>query len=115
MEEQQTDKPYQILLAEDDRLTRTLLERTLLKAGYEVTCAENGETALNLLENWPSNSDSRAPSLILIDIQMPGMDGFETTRRIRHFSCYSYLPILALTADVVSGIHEAVKEAGMND
>ena len=109
MEEQQTGRPYQILLAEDDRLTRKLLERTLLKAGYEVTPAENGQEALRLF-------NKKFFQIILTDWMMPEMDGLELCRAIRKGrQDLGYVFIIIFTSkesksDIVAGL-----EAGADD
>lgn len=109
VEKQRTGKPYQILLTEDDRLTRRLLERTLLKAGYEVISAENGKEALRLFnENFFQ--------IILTDWMMPEMDGLELCRAIRKDKRESgYVFIIIFTSkesksDIVAGL-----EAGADD
>jgi CheY-like chemotaxis protein len=81
----------------------------LESAGCEVVAVNNGQQALQALKD--NNFD-----LVLMDCQMPTMDGFETTRRIRQqTSNYSQIPIIALTADIQEGIMEQCREAGMND
>lgn len=100
-------RPLSILLAEDvfanQMLVRTILER----AGHRVTVVENGEEAVDALTISPQAFD-----LILMDVQMPKMDGMEATRRIRQLG--ATLPILALTANVLREEREACVEAGMN-
>jgi len=109
VEEQQTGRPYQILLAEDDRLTRRLLERTLLKAGYEVTSADNGQEALQLF-------NEKFFQIILTDWMMPEMDGLELCRAIRKGrQDLGYVFIIIFTSkesksDIVAGL-----EAGADD
>ncbi len=101
-----------ILLAEDDAVsqlgTRCLLERL----GHEVRTASNGATALSLLA---SGEDF---DLVLMDVQMPEMDGVEATRRIRQGDCgpdCAGLPVIALTAYAMSGDRERLLAAGMTD
>ena len=81
----------------------------LESAGCEVVAVNDGQLALQALKD--NNFD-----LVLMDCQMPTMDGFETTRRIRQqASDYSQIPVIALTADIQEGIMEQCREAGMND
>jgi predicted signal transduction protein with EAL and GGDEF domain len=98
-----------ILVADDDALTRRLLEKTLEQAGYEVVVAENGRKALECL------SSAEGPRLALLDWLMPGLNGVEVCREIRRHSEYPYTYIILLTAksskvDVVTGL-----EAGADD
>jgi CheY-like chemotaxis protein len=99
-----------VLVVEDNltnqRVTATMLER----AGHRVVLADNGATALALL-------DREVFDLILMDVQMPGMDGFETTRQIRKSQQRdgTYTPIVAITAHALSGDRERCLQAGMDD
>ena len=98
-----------ILLAEDNDVN-ALLATTLLQAvGYEVTRVENGAKAVQV-------ADERAFDLILMDVQMPVLDGLEATRRIRGLSGRSAVrPIVALTANAMRADREACLAAGMDD
>jgi len=92
-----------ILVADDDALTRRLLEKTLEQAGYEVLVVENGRKALECL------SSTDGPRLALLDWLMPGLNGVEVCREIRRHSEYPYTYIILLTAktskvDVVTGL-----------
>jgi diguanylate cyclase (GGDEF)-like protein len=98
-----------ILVADDDALTRRLLEKTLEQAGYEVVVAEDGRKALECL------SSAEGPRLALLDWLMPGLNGVEVCREIRRHSEYPYTYIILLTSksskvDVVTGL-----EAGADD
>jgi PAS domain S-box-containing protein len=97
-----------VLVAEDNLANQLVAKRFLTKWGLNVSIAEDGEVALKLLEN-------ESFSLILMDIQMPKVDGYEATIAIRQIEKYKNLPIIALTASVTSGIREKVLAAGMND
>ncbi len=109
METQQQDNAFPVLLAEDDRLTRRLLERTLLNAGYKVTSVANGHEALDIF------NDQFFP-IILTDWMMPEMDGLQLCKAIRenkHSSGYVFIVIFTSkesTSDIVSGL-----EAGADD
>lgn len=98
-------EPMRILLAEDNLANQILVVRTLEELGDQVDCAGDGEQAIELLQQ--NNYD-----LILMDVQMPNLDGLEATRRIRTMG-YS-LPILALTASVTRSDIKTCFEAGMN-
>jgi CheY-like chemotaxis protein len=99
-----------ILLAEDNlanqRVARTILE----KAGHSVVVAETGKFAMMLL-------DEQSFDLILMDVQMPEMDGFEATAAIREREKHTgkHTPIIAMTAHAMSGDRERCLEAGMDD
>jgi predicted signal transduction protein with EAL and GGDEF domain len=98
-----------ILVADDDALTRRLLEKTLEQAGYEVVVADNGRKALEFL------SSTDGPRLALLDWLMPGLNGVEVCREIRRRTEYPYTYIILLTSkaskvDVVTGL-----EAGADD
>lgn len=98
-----------ILIAEDDPVSRRILEATLVKWGYEVTVTLDGLQAWDLLQR------EDAPSLAILDIMMPGMDGLEICRKVRQLPHASppYLILLSAMSDkeqVVSGIR-----AGAND
>jgi CheY-like chemotaxis protein len=102
-----------ILVAEDNPVNQTVVKRMLTKDGYEVDIANNGEAVLNKVEK-------QGPyDLIFMDCQMPHMDGYEATRRIRaleqNISSPKRIPIIALTANAMLGDREKCLEAGMDD
>ncbi|WP_163338618.1 response regulator [Desulfopila sp. IMCC35008] len=101
--------PLQILLAEDEYINRTLAQTLLERAGWEVTAVENGLEVIDILE-------TKSFDLILMDIQMPELDGFETTRRIRKQEQKTgiHLPIIAMTAYAIKGDRERCLDAGMD-
>ena len=100
--------PIQILIAEDNPVNQTLAIRTLHKLGYEPGLAENGKQAIEEIER--SHYD-----VILMDVQMPEMDGLEATRIIRKLT-YAVQPhIIAMTANAMEGDREMCIAAGMND
>ncbi|WBA44164.1 PAS domain S-box protein [Hymenobacter canadensis] len=96
-----------ILLVEDNEYNRLMAKTFLLNAHMKVTEAENGQVALDCVAR-------NSFDLILMDMQMPVMDGFEATRRLRHDLGLT-LPIIALTASAVSGEKERCLAAGMDD
>lgn len=98
-----------ILLAEDNLVNQKLATIILSKAGYKVTVAANGKQALDIFTSNPKDFDA-----ILMDIQMPEMDGYEATRCIRK-NGDNDIPIVAMTANAMKGDRELCLEAGMND
>jgi PAS domain S-box-containing protein len=97
-----------ILLAEDNEVNITTLADYLLVKGYQVVVARNGAAAIE-------RAMELHPDLILMDIQMPGMDGLEVTRRIRANPTLGMIPIIALTALAMPGDRERCLAAGADD
>jgi len=94
-----------ILYVEDNPDNRSLIRRVLEAEGYAVLEAPSARNALSTLE-------LRRPDLILMDINMPDMDGYTLTARIRAMPAYSRVPIVAVTANVMRGDREKSLEAG---
>jgi signal transduction histidine kinase len=109
---EQAKRSASILLVDDNPVNRRMAKIMLLKAGYRVTTAENGRQTLDLYQDSPDLFD-----LILMDINMPEMDGFETTRQIRIQEAVSgtRIPIVAFTANVLPVFKERCAKAGMDD
>jgi two-component system, cell cycle response regulator DivK len=97
-----------ILLIEDNELNRDMLSRRLQKRGYEVVMAADGETGVAMAQ-------AEAPGLILMDVSLPGIDGWEATRRLRAAPQTRHIPIVALTAYTTSGDQEKALAAGCDD
>jgi two-component system, cell cycle response regulator DivK len=97
-----------ILLVEDNKTNRDMLTRRLLKRGYEVVIALDGESGLSLAE-------SEAPNLILMDMSLPILDGWEATRRLKAGSATQHIPVIALTAHAMSSDRHKALEAGCDD
>jgi two-component system, cell cycle response regulator DivK len=97
-----------ILLIEDNELNRDMLSRRLQKRGYEVVMAADGETGVAMAQ-------ADAPGLILMDVSLPGIDGWEATRRLRAAPETRHIPIVALTAYTTSGDREKALAAGCDD
>ena len=97
-----------VLLVEDNPINQMVAQKMLEKIGVESTLAADGQEALNMLEQGKFDA-------VLMDCQMPVMDGFEAARRIREQSLLSELPVIAMTANVMEGDREKCLEAGMND
>ena len=97
-----------ILLVEDNPVNQMVAKGMLLKLGCRVSLAENGEEALQQLAQ-------QRPDLILMDCNMPIMDGYEATQRIRQDGRWADLPIIALTANALADERERCLQLGMND
>ena len=100
-----TDSKGTILYVEDNLDNRTLVRRVLLSEDYELIEAVNAMEALKVLE-------TTKPDLILMDINMPDMDGYTLTSKIKTKPGFERVPILALTANVMRGDKEKTLEAG---
>jgi len=99
-----------ILVAEDNDLNQELVSALLEDAGLHVTLAVNGRVALELLASAPDGFDG-----VLMDCQMPVLDGYAATRALRADPRWRALPVIAMTANAMSGDREKALEAGMND
>jgi CheY-like chemotaxis protein len=97
-----------ILLVEDNEMNRDMLSRRLIRKGFEVIMAIDGEQALALAQ-------SELPDLILMDMSLPVIDGWEATRRVKAAEATSNIPIIALTAHAMSGDREKTLNAGCDD
>ena len=97
-----------VMVVEDDPINMMLITEVLRKMGFEILKAENGRTALDILPH-------HQPELIFMDVNMPELDGFATTRLIRQMpEPHRSVPIIALTADAMPGDKQRCMEAGMN-
>ena len=94
-----------ILLVEDNEMNRDMLSRRLIRSGYEVFLAVDGQQGADM-------ALSEQPDLILMDIQLPGIDGYEATRRIRKIPALAKVPIIAVTSYALSGDEAKTREAG---
>ena len=97
-----------ILLVEDNENNRDMLSRRLQKRNYEVAIAVDGAEAC-------ARAESERPDLILMDMHLPVLDGWEATRRLKARPETGSIPIIALTADAMSGDREKALEAGCDD
>jgi two-component system, cell cycle response regulator DivK len=97
-----------ILLVEDNEMNRDMLSRRLVRNGFEVAIAVDGEQGIAMAQ-------SEHPDLILMDMSLPVIDGWEATRRVRASGMTSDIPIIALTAHAMSGDREKAIEAGCDD
>ena len=94
-----------ILVVEDQEDNRRILRDLLTNAGYEIIEVENGEEALAVVAR-------ELPDLILMDIQLPLLDGYEVTRRIRADPAFRSIPIIAITSYALSGDEGKARAAG---
>ncbi len=97
-----------ILLVEDNEMNRDMLSRRLSRKGYVVVIAEDGETALEIVSE-------ENPDLILMDLSLPGMDGWEATRQLKAGEKTRHIPVIALTAHALSSDREKAMETGCDD
>jgi two-component system, cell cycle response regulator DivK len=97
-----------ILIVEDQEDNRRIIRDLLLASDYALAEATTGEEGLALAER-------ERPDLILMDIQLPGMDGYEVTRRIKANPALRHIPIIAVTSYALSGDDQKAFEAGCND
>jgi signal transduction histidine kinase/DNA-binding response OmpR family regulator/HPt (histidine-containing phosphotransfer) domain-containing protein len=98
-----------LLLVEDNEINQQVAVELLTQAGFRVTTAHNGQAAIARVRA----SDPDPFDLVLMDLQMPEMDGYTATRELRQLG--QTLPIVAMTADAMSGVAERCRAAGMND
>ena len=97
-----------ILLVEDNEMNRDMLARRLERRGYEVIIAVDGRQGVTLAE-------AELPNLILMDMSLPELDGWEATRQIKAAPATHAIPIIALTAHAMSGDREKALDAGCDD
>jgi CheY-like chemotaxis protein len=97
-----------ILLVEDNEMNRDMLSRRLLRQGFEVVMAVDGGQAVIM-------ADSERPDLILMDMSLPVIDGWEATRRVKAADRTAHIPVIALTAHAMSGDREKALNAGCDD
>jgi two-component system, cell cycle response regulator DivK len=102
-----TQRP-RILLVEDNEMNRDMLTRRLERRGYEVLSARDGAEAL-------AKARSEAPELILMDMSLPVIDGWEATRQLKADPATRAIPVIALTAHAMSGDREKALAAGCDD
>ena len=97
-----------ILLVEDNEMNRDMLSRRLQRRGYEVVTAVDGESGLALTR-------TEAPALVLMDMSLPGVDGWEATRQLKADPATRAIPVIALTAHAMAGDREKALAAGCDD
>ena len=97
-----------ILLVEDNEMNRDMLARRLERQGYQVVIAVDGDQGVRLAQ-------AEAPDLILMDMSLPVLDGWEATRQLRALPATQTIPIIALTAHAMAGDREQALQAGCDD
>jgi len=97
-----------VLLVEDNEMNRDMLSRRLTRRGFEVVFAANGQQGVDIAR-------SEKPDIILMDMSLPVMDGWEATRRIKADGMMRRIPVIGLTAHAMSGDREKAIEAGCDD
>ena len=97
-----------ILLVEDNEMNRDMLSRRLVRNGYEVSIAMDGQQGVDM-------AMSEQPDLILMDMSLPVIDGWEATRRIKANDATRRIPVIALTAHAMAGDREKAMEVGCDD
>ena len=97
-----------ILIVEDNEMNLDMLSRRLERRGYEVVIATDGATGVNMAK-------SEQPNLILMDMSLPVMDGWEATRQIKADDSVKAIPVIALTAHAIAGDREKALAAGCDE
>jgi CheY-like chemotaxis protein len=97
-----------ILIVEDNEMNRDMLSRRLVKRGYDVDIAVDGEQGLAMARSAP-------PALILMDMSLPGLDGWEATRQLKALPETRGVPVIAITAHAMAGDREKALAAGCDD
>ena len=97
-----------ILLVEDNEMNRDMLSRRLKRRGYDVSIAVNGQEGIDM-------TIEENPDIVLMDMSLPVIDGWEATRQLKNNSQTQSIPIMALTAHAMSGDREKALEAGCDD
>ncbi len=97
-----------ILLVEDNEMNRDMLSRRLERKGYVVVLATDGQSGVEMAE-------SEAPDIVLMDMSLPVLDGWEATRRLKAKPATRHVPVIALTAHAMSGDRDKALDAGCND
>ncbi len=97
-----------ILIVEDNELSRDMLSRRLRRKGYEVLVATDGQEGIAMAQR-------ELPDLVLMDLSLPDLDGWEATRRLKKDAKTQHIPVIALTAHAMSGDREKAIDAGCDE
>ena len=97
-----------ILLVEDNEMNRDMLSRRLTRKGHEVLIAVNGAEGIR-------KAEQAVPDLVLMDLSLPEVDGWEATRRLKAIEATKQIPIIALTAHAMAGDRQRALDAGADD
>jgi CheY-like chemotaxis protein len=102
------NKMPKILLVEDNEMNRDMLARRLVRRGFEVVVAVDGQAGVEMARQ-------ERPDLILMDLSLPIMDGWEATRKLKADEATRHIPVVALTAHAMTGDREKALEAGCDE
>jgi CheY-like chemotaxis protein len=97
-----------VLLVEDNEMNRDMLSRRLIRRGFEVLLAVDGEQGV-------ATAEKELPDIILMDMSLPVLDGWEATRRIKSADTTRAIPVIALTAHAMAGDRDKAMDAGCDD
>lgn len=97
-----------ILLVEDNEMNRDMLSRRLIRKGFEICIAEDGQKGIEM-------AASERPDLILMDMSLPIVNGWDATRQIKAEDSLKHIPVIALTAHAMAGDREEALSAGCDD
>jgi two-component system cell cycle response regulator DivK len=97
-----------VLLVEDNEMNRDMLSRRLIRRGFQVVFAVDGQQGVDL-------AHSERPDIILMDMSLPAIDGWEATRRVKADNATRSVPVIGLTAHAMAGDREKAIEAGCDD
>ena len=100
--------PVKILLVEDNEMNRDMLSRRLLRNGFEVVMAVDGQQAIDM-------ATSETPAIILMDMSLPVIDGWEATRQVKANPATQKIPVIALTAHAMAEDEKKARDAGCDD
>jgi CheY-like chemotaxis protein len=99
---------HKVLLVEDNEMNRDMLSRRLIRRGFDVTVAEDGQMGVDL-------AGQQAPDIILMDMSLPVLDGWTATRALKAGQATQSIPVIALTAHAMAGDRDKAIEAGCDD
>jgi two-component system, cell cycle response regulator DivK len=97
-----------VLLVEDNEMNRDMLSRRLVRRGFQVTVAEDGQAGVDM-------AATESPDIILMDMSLPVLDGWEATRRLKARQETRAIPLIALTAHAMAGDRDRALQAGCDD
>jgi two-component system, cell cycle response regulator DivK len=97
-----------VLLVEDNEMNRDMLSRRLVRRGFEVSVAVDGQQGVEM-------AASESPDIILLDMSLPVLDGWEASRQLKASPATQAIPLIALTAHAMSGDRERAMQAGCDD
>lgn len=99
---------YTVLIVEDNEMNRDMLSRRLIRKGFQVLTAEDGQAGMNVAQQM-------IPDIILMDLSLPIVDGWQATKHLKQQEATKQIPIIVLTAHAMSGDEKRAYEAGCDD